>query len=573
MAQAIGLEITANAVKAMVVEGTPKRFRVKEFIVRRMDGGKAPGAGAAPGSADTDIVTLVREMFRKHRLPRTSLVASVRAQDCVIRDITVPFVRPDQIQKTIRFQAENYFQSVAIDDLIIEYHKFDEIEGKSRLLVAGLKKSHVERKLSMLAENDLDPEALDLDVAALFNAYHCVGLFDDKKVVLVVDVEAETLKVLLVEQGRMQAARSVRMRLGAMMARGGKSGAASRAASARRSGQGRGATQSGDPDDSEDGMEPPTNESSRLPVVILDDGESGGFGLEDSQITEVERENFLQKIFLEIDRTLASSHHADELDMIALTGASCAFKGIEKLFEEHFEVPSRRVPLGESVAVSPTCSNAAELDFQGVIALGLALKSLGHDAAGMDFRKEEFVFQGRFEKVRRVLACTLCLSFLAVFLMAYSLKTEVGRLNDSHLGIVQEQQKIIQTLFPALQVAEGRDYYRAFDDEHQRLREKYGGIQDVNQVLKLSVLDVLAEYCRGQAAFKDKVSVRQFNLNQDRSTVSGDCADNTGAQSIENAVNARSKLIVARTRRTSRDDKTGRWFFEIELAVREPEDE
>ena len=457
--------------------------------------------------------------------------------------------------------------------MIIEYHKFDETEGKSRLLVAGLKKSHVERKLSMLAENDLDPESLDLDVAALYNAYHCVGLFDDKNVVLLVDVEADMLKVLLVEQGRMRAARSVRMRLGVMVARGGKSGSTSRAAAARRSGQVRGGSQSGDPEVSDEGMEPPAKESSRLPVVILDEGDSDGFRLEDSQITEVERENYLQKIFLEIDRTLASSHNADELDMIALTGASSALKGIETLFEEHFEVPAKRVPLGESVAVAPSGLNAEELDFQGGIALGLALKSLGHDAAGMDFRKEEFVFQGRFEKVRRVLACTLCLAFLAVFLVAYSLKTEVGRLNDRHLGIVRQQQKIIQTLFPTLQVAEGRDYFRAFDEEHQRLREKYGGIQDVNQVLKLSALDVLAEYCRGQAPFKDKVSIRQLNLNQDRSTVSGDCADNTGAQSIENAVNARSKLIVARTRRTSRDDKTGRWYFEIELAVREPEDE
>ncbi len=44
------------------------------------------------------------------------VVSSVRAQDCMIREITVPFVEEDKLRKTIKYQAESFFTSHSIDD-------------------------------------------------------------------------------------------------------------------------------------------------------------------------------------------------------------------------------------------------------------------------------------------------------------------------------------------------------------------------------------------------------------------------------------------------------------------------
>ncbi len=560
--RAVGLEITSNAVKAVLVEGTGARFRIRDFVVQKM-AQAGEGAGEIP-PGDVDIIGVLREIFRRHKLPRTPVVASIRAQDCVIREITVPFTRDEQIQKTIRFQAESHFHSVAIDDLVLQWYKIEELEGKSRLLVAGLKKTHIERQLHLLGEVSVDPSALDLDVAALFNAYEVGGLFADKGVVLVVDIEADTLKLLLVQGGRLLAARSVRMRLGAIMQRG------ARSRSGRQSARLSGRADAFDDglDDSEDAHEMRAD-SSRLPVVILDDGseEAAGFRLEDSQITEVERENYLQKIFLEIDRTLAATHAADDVDLIALTGASCTLEGIEGLFEEHFEIPSQRIELSELIPADQARVDKETVDFQAPIPVGLALKALGHDAGGFDFRRDEFSFQGKFERVRRGVAATLCLTFLLLFVVAYGFKVELERIGIKRERAQLEQDVLLLTMFPELgEIPADRDRYRIWQDQKYTLEQRYGETDDIKRVFKLSALDILAEFCRGMKPYQGNVTIKQLTVGQERSTIAGTADSNEIPALIEQAVNNTSKVVRAKVERFGKNTKGG-WDFTIKVEV------
>jgi len=60
------------------------------------------------------------------------------------------------------------------------------------------------------------------------------------------------------------------------------------------------------------------------------------------------------------------------------------------------------------------------LDLVGATAVGLALKGIGYDKSGIDFRKEEFTFAGKFEKAKRGVACSLVLLFVFFFILAYN---------------------------------------------------------------------------------------------------------------------------------------------------------
>src|SRR5581483_10721851 len=194
MTLACGLEVGANTIKAAVLDGTSRGAKLVDFVVRKLDGGKK--------GEEADVVSVVKDIVKKHRVPVGNVVASVRAQEAVMREIVVPFTREDQISKTIKFQAENYFHSTSIDDLVIEWLKFAELDGKSKLLVAGVKKAHIERRLRFLEEC-----AIDLDIAALYNAYHDAGVFEGKGLVLCVEIEADTLKIALVEDGKLRVGR------------------------------------------------------------------------------------------------------------------------------------------------------------------------------------------------------------------------------------------------------------------------------------------------------------------------------------------------------------------------------
>lgn len=480
MTLSCGLEVGANVIKVAILDGNARGAKLVDFVVRKLD--------AAKKGEEADVVSVVKDIVKKHRVPVGNVIASVRAQDAVMREIVVPFTRDEQISKTIKFQAENYFHSTSIDDLVIEWLKFAELEGKSKLLVAGVKKAHIERRLRFLEECGIDPVAIDLDVAALYNAYHDAGVFEGKGLVLCVEVEADTLRIALVEDGKLRVGRAIRVRTGSIRV---DRRARSKSDEGRISDEGQISTE----------------DSARLPVVILDDDE--GFSLEDSQVTEEEREDFLGKIFLEIDRTVASVAQRRPLELICLTGASCALEGIDKIFEEHFEVAAQRVDLASRFGVKDNKTKGeTSLSLQGVTAVGLALKGLGVDAAGMDFRQEEFRFRGKYEGLKKGTACALCLLFTLTFVFAFGLKQKLKERRNTLEGVKHMQEMVYTVLFPELntndpgvqhrQPSDPNHYYDSLMHERERLDQVYGagGAQTGGNT---SALVVLREFAAAKA--------------------------------------------------------------------------
>lgn len=564
MALSCGLEIGSNVVKLAVLDGNARASRVVDFVVKRLEGGKK-------GEAEADVVSAVKELLKKHRVPLGNVVASVRAQEAVIREITVPFTRDDQIAKTIKFQAENYFHSTSIDDLVIEYLKFAELEGKSKLLVAGIKKAHIERKLRFLEECGVDPVAIDLDLAALYNAYHHAGVFEGKGLVLVVEIEADQLKIALVEDGKLRLARAIRVRTGSIRA------------DAKRSGRMKSERLSTESGESEIG----TEDSARLPVVILDDDE--GFSLEDSQVTEEERDDFLGKIFLEIDRTCAAVAQKRPIELIALTGASCALDGIEKIFEEHFEIPAQRIDLAQRYGIADKKQKGeTSLSLQGATAIGLALKGLGVDAAGMDFRQEEFKFRGKYEGLKKGVACALCLLFTLTFVFAFGLKQRLKERRNTYQGVRHLQEQVYTVLFPDLtpnnetgtqhkrEPVTGQ-WYQSLSFERTRLEQLFGsggGTHGGNT----SVLVVLREFAAAKARIGPQWGIEVSSVRVDpregaQSVFTFHAPSDSSGIELERAFE-QSTACEGKTQSSTQDpSKQGKWRIEFVVKLKKKQEQ
>lgn len=563
MAVGVGLEVTANVVKIAILEGGSRGVRLRDFVVRKLDGARKGEEGAAP---EADVVSVVRDLLKRHKVPLQNVVASLRCQDAVVREITVPFTRDDQIQKTIKFQAENYFHSVSIDDLIIEYLKFGEGEGKSKLLVAGVRKSLIDRKLRLLEECGVDPVALDLDVAALYNAYADAKVFEKAGVVLIVEIEQDTLKLAVVEDGRLRAARAIRIRTGSIRV------------------SGRSPKESGRQSDSDVGPAQDTHadDSSRLPVVILDDDEAA-FSLEDSGISETEREDYLSRIFMEIDRTVGAIRLPRPLDLICLTGASCALDGIEETFAEHFEVKATRVDLGARLGSKEDKKQKGEtsVSLQGATAVGLALKAVGVDHTGLDFRKEEFSQQGKLEPFKRGAACTLCLLFAIAFVTAFGYKQDLREKRARLDGVKTVHEALYTILFPSMdgpgphrdEPVKG-DWYQSILYEQRRLSELYGGATNPIRGGTLSALEVLKEFGEAKAKVPAQWGIEVERIRVDPrddggslSTFSCTSPNQQAAIVLEQQFKD-SQLVTANSRETRQDPRTQKWVFDVVVKVK-----
>ena len=473
----------------------------------------------------------------------------MRAVDCILRDVAVPFTKDALIAQTIKFQAETAFHSVSIDDFIIQYSKYAEGENKSRLLVAGCKKNKVERRLGMLEELKIDPVHLDLDVAALATTYHQLGVAADHRMVVIVELEANNLSIAVLEDGKLRTARSIRKRFGE-----------------RRKGQ------------KDEG------ESARLPVVILDDdgGDEDSFALEDSGITSVERESILAGIFREIDKTITLTQSDESVDFMCITGASAKLPGIEEMFEEHFEVEVRKVELEKHFSSG---SLSGDLTHQGAVPLGLALKGLGADPWGMDFRQEEFIYQGRFEKLKKGLACTMTILFLMCFLLAFGLKQDLRVKVERRSGVNILQRHIYTVMFPAPPPPPGTDpaewpdykqplsdrggWSRALTDEYDRLANVFGGAV-TKKAVNQSALDILKEFSDHKARCKVKIDVARARITQDATRIN--CVSDQEAAHIALVRELeKSEMFTARSERITRKDGQFRFDVVIKLKVEEEE--
>lgn len=555
----VGLELTGSSIKVAVVEGSAAKAKLKTFVSRKID--------AKKGEAEDDIVTVLKEVFKEAKAPKNGVIASVRAQDCMIREITVPFTQDDKIRKTVKYQAENYFTSLSIDDLIIEYSKFAETEDRSKLLVAGIKKSHVARRLELLEEIGVDPQSIDLDVAALFNTYAHLGAFEDLGAALIVEVKSETLKVGIVEEGKLRLARAIRMRLGSM-----KLDALQPKASMT------GGMESGM-------YRSQAEESARLPVVILDEGDDEHFSLEDSGITEVEREGLLHRVFMEIDRTVATVQLTNEIDKIYLTGASCVLEGIEEVFSEHFEIDAERIDVGAKLGGKGGLGKGS-VSLEGGTAIGLALKGLGIDHADMDFRQEEFAFKGAFAQVKKGVACLLTLLFAFTFLYAYGLKQERGEKSNRTDSVKAMQRHLYTVLFPDPQAPDGHvpldgggdNFAYALTLKRDELDAKYGGGGGGTGQPAISSLEILRHFSRAKLQVSPRYQLEVLSVTIDpnptaQSTFTCRTSESFGTVMLERKFEGHKFLVGSTGRSRPLKPREGKGFqFEFIVKIKPPDE-
>ena len=80
----VGLELCGNTIKLAVVEaGGRGKMKVTAFESCKVD--------AKQGDTEGDIVSVLEGALKRAKAPTAQVVCSVRAQDCMIREILVPF--------------------------------------------------------------------------------------------------------------------------------------------------------------------------------------------------------------------------------------------------------------------------------------------------------------------------------------------------------------------------------------------------------------------------------------------------------------------------------------------------
>ncbi|MEE3297065.1 MAG: pilus assembly protein PilM [Planctomycetota bacterium] len=459
MATILGLDIGSSTITGAVFSGNQKKFRLIDFFIEEI-----PPVHTGEYSEDDEYIPpmaadeLLAKIMSERNLKDADVVTEVDAKDCIMREISVPFTKDEQIRKTVFFEAENYFTGFDLENTVLDHIKTGESEGSSSLIVSALNHDTIKAHLELLKTASLDPVAVDLDTCALFNAYKSSASYDQEKTTLVVDMGATSTKIVLVEDGKLRKMRSCRLETG--VAAAARKLLVAKEAEAAAADEVPVETEESAVDDRlkeledaldifEDQATSPTgsmddldlDSSAELPLDGSSDAEEESDeppaadyqGMFPGQVEQKEfnYEEYLARISLEIQRSLAGVSLGSSVERIVITGGMSSREEALAFFTDEFETETVRLRFDDCFEMDPKVAEDPSFHLNGAAAVGLGMRVLREDSIGVDYRKDDFRYEHKFERVKIPLMVAALLVFLfflqATFWSFHEWKEETKR--------------------------------------------------------------------------------------------------------------------------------------------------
>ena len=523
MALVVGLDIGTRTLTGVVMAGTSRKYRLVDFFVEEFpsidlgDVSVSRGGEESPEVNDDLDMPLSREEFiqkvlRDRRLEGAEIVTALDAKDCGIRELPVPFTREEQIEKTVAFEAEQHFLAFDLDDIVLEWLKIGESNGRSQLVVFAARNESVVDHLETLSRAEVDPAAVDLDATALANAFCFAPYYDETKSALLIDMGATSTKIVLMQGGELKKVRALRTGAATLDRRrmvaelaggseatagGGESGGFDDSSIEARLQEIEDALRRLEPVASEEfdvGVDAPLGDA---PIAILSDEdyervrEKEGAATETapsgdvSPLTAGAEEGFdyreyLRQIGTEIQRTFATAQLDAPIELICLCGGLSRRDEAKRFFQEQFDIDTVELSFGDALPMDVSSRKAVDLGAEGAVAVGLAAKGVGLDRLKVDFRKGPFRYEHRFEKLRYPLLNCAIFCFLVFMQTAYWSFHTYQENRQLAEGYEKRNVEAYEEFFEK-KVTKGRDPLRSANAQIKRWQD--GGLGNIGRYL------------------------------------------------------------------------------------------
>lgn len=155
----IGLDIGSSGIKMVVLEKTGREKLLKKFSYLN----NTPGL---------DIAAVLKSFIGSFDLSEPRVNISVSGQSVMMRYINLPQMTIQELKSTMQFEAKQYIP-FALDEMVLDCAILKEkLEGNKMLVVlAAIKKTALEERLSLIEKAGCSVNLIDLDCFCLANAF------------------------------------------------------------------------------------------------------------------------------------------------------------------------------------------------------------------------------------------------------------------------------------------------------------------------------------------------------------------------------------------------------------------
>lgn len=480
MTRAAGIELTEDAIRLALVECAAKRTRVLDYAAAAI-----PRDEAKPWKERA--ADALRELVKGRKIPADRCACSIDTGNAILGEVHTPFTDDAQIARTAKFEMENLIPDHPIEDFVVDFYKSRVGEKETFLLGAALPKHAIRDHLDAMTPLHIEPSSLDLDICAAINALIAADVVDgNHDLLILIHGNTKFTKFALIENKRLISLRTMRFSIVF------------------------------------DGEKPaaPETAGTESPIVVISNDESRSF----HRLDFATQKTLIKILARELARFTMSATSSTAPTKIVLSGIYDDPATVEMLRPET-EIPVAAAGFDGKFAWTPGV--AASRD--SAAAIGLALKAAGTDALGMDFRREEFAYRKRFDRIKAGLVSTLLIVNVLLGMIFLKFLGDRDQFVADHGEILNQQEKVFRSVFEKERIDDRERIFAQMDDLHRQESARIGGgeypIEVSSLVVWRDLFDVLATFGRESQnqKFLDEdlfVALEKIDINQDKKEMS-----------------------------------------------------
>jgi hypothetical protein len=520
----IAFYIEYPRITAVEVTGSAKKPKVKRVIV-----GDLPEPRNEDGTLMIDrqayLNAQVMAFVKEHKLTGGKHYLLAGPDAMRYRDMTLSFKDKRQIDRVLQFQVEGVIPNIPIEQLTIGYNILMKTPDGARLLVHAADREYIRQRIIALEEAGCSVDAVDSHLSGTMN----LGLLHPTFAVgsppsLWIDFAGTTAAIAVVNGGQVQ---SARVFMAPYLA--GATGVTATADNAKA--EARQAQEEAEKHTRQNAPDPlaeigSLDDAMQEEYVMLDPADAGeqaaplpkseSVNIGEAQVAERIRHmskgellKFINRVSVEARRTLLMTNLDADPTRLVVSGLGTAGPTLADLLGNELQITDAQAIELMDVANPPDDREPVETPDIGELSYltGCALKGLGRDYTGIDFRYGDLASGTLFDYAKTPLAftATLVLLFAGImFLISWTHARQYERDIEALRGQERGPEYFFKAAFfhtkaadeiskPTPALLKLRQYPSVPEDPGAEIRNAHKKLKDTQKLLQGQVEDVYAK--------------------------------------------------------------------------------
>lgn len=208
----VGIDIGSSSIKAVELKSTKMGFQLVNLAVEPLPPETIVDDSIMNAPA---VVTALKKLVSTHQIKNKNVASSISGHPVIIRKITLPRIPPEEVERNIQWEAEQYIpfdvKEVNLDYYILE--SLGEVQSDTMdVLLVAAKKDAINDYASIFEEAGLNLVIMDVDAFALQTMYEWnYGTPGPDEIVALINIGASVINMNIIRGPNSMFTRDVAM--------------------------------------------------------------------------------------------------------------------------------------------------------------------------------------------------------------------------------------------------------------------------------------------------------------------------------------------------------------------------